>query len=145
MPLDNEIETPPRTVYLDGTLLELNPKEETFLKEETGIQDTDELRKHITEVQKEAYKVSSYSRYSGTILSGNIGYRFTPILVFVGLDSRNSRVPGCLCTHTSSNWRRAGQMRYFWMSGAAVRISSYLEDYLDNLTEAFAPGQWAPR
>jgi len=62
MPLDNEIEAPPRTVYLDGTSLELDPKEEAFLKAETGIQDTDELRKHITEVQEEAYKVSSYSR-----------------------------------------------------------------------------------
>ena len=63
MPLDNEIETLPRTVYLDATLLELNPKEEAFFKAETGIQDTDELKRHITEVQEEAYKVSnSYSR-----------------------------------------------------------------------------------
>jgi len=60
MPLDNGTETPPRTVYLDGTLLELDPKEEAFLKAETGIQDTEELRKHITEVQEEAYKASNY-------------------------------------------------------------------------------------
>ena len=61
MPLDSGTETQPRTVYLDGTLLELSPEEEAFLKAETGIQDTGELRKHIIEVQEEAYKVSGYS------------------------------------------------------------------------------------
>ena len=61
MPSDNETETPSRTLYLDGTLLELDPKEESFFKAETGIQDTDELKKYITEVQEEAYKVSVYS------------------------------------------------------------------------------------
>jgi len=37
--LGNVTETPPRTVYLNGTLLELEPKEEAFLKAETGTQD----------------------------------------------------------------------------------------------------------
>ena len=84
MPLDNEIEALPRTVYLDGTLLELNPKEEAFFKAETGIQDTDELKKHITEVQEEALKASSYSRVVWAYQhGGNIVSRFIRILVFV--------------------------------------------------------------
>ncbi|KAF9649469.1 hypothetical protein BDM02DRAFT_1817741 [Thelephora ganbajun] len=60
MSLDGEIEAHLRTLHPDGTLLELDPEEETFFKAETGIQDTEELRKHIIEVQEEAYKVFPY-------------------------------------------------------------------------------------
>jgi hypothetical protein len=59
---DGEVETRLRTIYLDGSQLELNPEEEAFFKAETRIQDTEKLRKHITEVQEEAYKVSGCSR-----------------------------------------------------------------------------------
>lgn len=62
MPPDGPIETHLRTLYLDGTLLELSPSEEAFLKAETGIQGTEELRRHITEIQEEAYKVSGCPR-----------------------------------------------------------------------------------
>jgi len=49
-----------RDLDLDITLLELNPEEEAFFKAETGIQDTEELRKHIIEVHEDAYKVLPY-------------------------------------------------------------------------------------
>jgi hypothetical protein len=57
MILDDEVETRLRTIRPDSTLLELDPKEEAFFKEKTGIQDTEELRKHIIGVQEEAYEV----------------------------------------------------------------------------------------
>jgi len=105
MLLDGETKTLLRTVYLDGTSLELDPGEEGFFKAETGIQDTDELKKHIIEVQEEAHKASSYSRADWVRrYGGNIVSRSTRILAFVGLDSRSSRLPGCPRTHASSNW-----------------------------------------
>jgi len=55
---DLETETRLRTLPLDDALLELHPKEEVFFKSETGIQDTEELRKHILGIQEDAYKVS---------------------------------------------------------------------------------------
>jgi hypothetical protein len=65
MTLDGETEARILTIHLDGNL-ELNPEEESFLKAETGIQDTEELRKHIIEVKEEAYKVTGYSRADRT-------------------------------------------------------------------------------
>jgi hypothetical protein len=62
MDINVETETRRRTLDLDETLLELNPGEEAFFKSETGIQDTEELRRHIIEVQEDAYKVSRCSR-----------------------------------------------------------------------------------
>ena len=56
---NNEVETRPRTPQPDDALLVLDPETERFFKAETGIQDTEELRKHIIEVQQEAYKVSN--------------------------------------------------------------------------------------
>ena len=56
---DSEVETPLRTLGHGVSFLGLYPDEEVFFKAETGIQDTEELRKHIIEVQEEAYKVSS--------------------------------------------------------------------------------------
>ena len=60
MSAEAQTETRLRVLPLDDTLLELNPEEEVFFKSETGIQDTAELRKHIIEVQEDAYKVSCY-------------------------------------------------------------------------------------
>ena len=62
MSIEAETETDLRTLRLDSTLLELNPEEEAFFKSETGIQDTEELKKHIIQVQEDAYKVSRCSR-----------------------------------------------------------------------------------
>jgi hypothetical protein len=70
-------ETHRRTLDLDETLLELNPGEEAFFKSETGIQDTEELRRHIIEVQEDAYKVSrcSYANQIKYTRGGNIVLR----------------------------------------------------------------------
>ena len=48
---DNEVESA-------DALLVLDPDTVRFFKAETGIQDTEELRKHIIQVQQEAYKAS---------------------------------------------------------------------------------------
>ena len=42
---------------LDERLYYLTDEESTFFKQQTGIQDDDELKAHILEVQAEAYKV----------------------------------------------------------------------------------------
>ena len=62
MTLDGEPETRIPTIRLDGGQFELNPEQEAFLKAETRIQDSEELRKHIIEVQEKAYQVSSCPR-----------------------------------------------------------------------------------
>ena len=61
---DDDIEPHLRTLHIDGALLKLCPEEEAFFKTETGIQDTEELRKHIIKVHEEAYKVSLCSLVS---------------------------------------------------------------------------------
>ena len=45
-------------LHINGSLLRLGPVEEAFFKAGTGIQDTEELRKHIIQVHEEAYQVS---------------------------------------------------------------------------------------
>jgi len=62
MNIDVATETRLRTLHLDDTLLGLDPEEEAFFRSETGIQDTEELREHIIEVQEDAYKVNRRSR-----------------------------------------------------------------------------------
>ena len=62
MSTEAEAESDFRTLHLDSTWLELNPGEEAFFKLETGIQDTEELRKHIIDIQRDAYKVSFCTR-----------------------------------------------------------------------------------
>lgn len=54
----NELEAALRALPPDGSFLVMNPETESFFKAETGIQDSEELRKHMIEVQEEAYKVS---------------------------------------------------------------------------------------
>jgi len=71
--MDTETETRLRALHLDSTLLELNPEEEAFFKLETGIQDTEELKKHIFEVQEVAYKVRCY--LNGISTDSNIVFR----------------------------------------------------------------------
>ena len=106
MTLDGETETQIGTIYLDGTFWELGPEEEAFFQAETGIQDTEELRKHIIEIQEEAYKASNRShaywvRWPRAVTSRFVFNRSTRIRAFVGLDSRNSRSPRCLRIHAS--------------------------------------------
>ena len=55
---ESKVERLPRVPQPGGSvLLELDPDAERFFKAETKIQDSVELRKHIIEVQEEAYKV----------------------------------------------------------------------------------------
>jgi hypothetical protein len=42
---------------LDERLYDLSDEESSFFKQQTGIQDDDELKAHIIQVQAEAYKV----------------------------------------------------------------------------------------
>ena len=42
---------------LDERLYDLSDEERSFLKEQSGIQDDDELKEHVIQVQTEAYKV----------------------------------------------------------------------------------------
>lgn len=44
---------------LDPSLYNPRPGEVKFFKEQTGIQDDSELRKHIISVQEEAWKVNN--------------------------------------------------------------------------------------
>ena len=45
---------------LDESLYSLEPEEIRFLSEQTGIQDAQELKKHILKVQAGIYSVSTY-------------------------------------------------------------------------------------
>lgn len=54
----SEFEAMLRVLPLDGSLLVLDPETESFYKAETGIQDIEELRKHIIGLQEEAFKVN---------------------------------------------------------------------------------------
>ena len=51
-------ETRLRSLKLDEDWLVLDPETESFFKAETGIEDGEELKKHIIGVQEEAYKAS---------------------------------------------------------------------------------------
>ena len=44
---------------LDERLYDLNDEERSFFKDQSGIQDDEELKAHIFQVQAEAYKVCS--------------------------------------------------------------------------------------
>jgi len=96
MNIEVETETRLRTLHLDDTLLGLDPEEEAFFKSETGIQDTEELRKHIIEVQEDAYKVTrcsqvyqiSSTRISNIVFRDQVypypcirGFRFTRLRI----------------------------------------------------------------
>ena len=54
----SEFEKYLRHLPSDSSFLAFDLETERFFKAETGIQDTEELRKHIIEVQEEAYKAS---------------------------------------------------------------------------------------
>ena len=49
----------PPVLKLDEQLYDLNEEERRFLKGQTGIQEDDELKAHILQLQAEAYKVRS--------------------------------------------------------------------------------------
>ena len=128
MAIEAENKTDFRTLHLDRTFLELNPEEEAFFKSETGIHNTEELKKHIIHVQEDAYEVSRCSRANwihGVVILCFV-FRSSRILAFGGSGLRCLGPLGCLRIHASSNWGRTGRMRYFWTSDAAVKIGSPL-------------------
>ena len=55
-----------QSLPLDSSLLVLNPDVEEFFKVEAGIQDTEELKKHLVQVQEEAYKVIHHMSFLRT-------------------------------------------------------------------------------
>lgn len=64
---------------LDPTLLNFNEQEAQFFKSLTGIEDDEELRKHVIQVQTKAYEVRC-RRIRGKQLPHHVN-RFTAILV----------------------------------------------------------------
>ena len=61
MDQDTDVKSYLQALPLDSSLLVLRPDIKEFFKVEAGIQDTDELKKHIVQVQEEAYKVAHRS------------------------------------------------------------------------------------
>jgi len=88
MGLDGEAEAHFRTFHFDGTLLKLSHEEEAFFKVEIGIQDLEELRKHITDVHEEAYKVSTPLLMRNLAATTYSVFRSTHSLAFVGFGPR---------------------------------------------------------
>jgi hypothetical protein len=144
MDINAETRTRPLTLDLDETLLELDPEEEAFFKSETGIQDTEELRRHIVEVQEDAYKVSrcpcpdqtKSTRDSNIVLRGQVypypcirGFRFTNLRI-----TRRPTYPHVL---------ELGKDRpdaIFLDIGCCRKNQLVLGVCLDDLTDNFAPG-----
>ena len=56
------------TPALDECLYDLTDEERSYFKKQTGIQDDDELKAHILQVQAEAYKVCDREEISCTNL-----------------------------------------------------------------------------
>jgi hypothetical protein len=69
MTLGDEIKTQVGATHLELPSLEMEPAEEAFFKAETGIQNTEELRKHIIEIKEEACKVNGCSHTGSYIAS----------------------------------------------------------------------------
>lgn len=51
--------TAPQALPLDGSLYVLDDDTSVFMKAQTGIEDAEELKKHLLRVQAEAYAVRS--------------------------------------------------------------------------------------
>ena len=97
-----------QSLPLDSNFLVLNPDVEEFFKVETGIQDTEELKKHLVQVQEEAYKVIHHPfrepRSSVEAVMLRFVLRSSRTLAFVGSDSRHSRSLGCPRIRASLNF-----------------------------------------
>ena len=67
----------PNTPALDECLYDLTDEERFFFKQQTGIQDDDELKAHILQVQAEAYKVCNREEIScNNLMPGLFKNRF---------------------------------------------------------------------
>lgn len=104
MDQDIETETHLRSLSLDSSLLVLDPDTESFFKAETGIQDTEELRKQIARVQEDAYKVDHHPSAYRLCPYGkqhSLVLRFIPTPASVRSDSPSLGLPRCPYTHAS--------------------------------------------
>ena len=108
MDQDTNVKSHLQALPLDSSLLVLKPDIEEFFKVEAGIQDTEELKKHIVQVQEEAYKVAHRSfpepRSSVEAVTLRFVLRSSRTLAFGGSDSRCSRSLGCPRIRASSNF-----------------------------------------
>ena len=87
----------PNAVPLDEALYRIDNEAQAFMQGQTGIQDTEELKRHILAVQAKAYSVSSYifKTISGSCSKALLFCRSTPI-------------PAFAVSHLSSKLRRDG-------------------------------------
>ena len=98
MDQDADIKSRLQALPLNSSFLVLKPDVEEFFKVEAGIQDTEELKKHLVQVQEEAYKVAHRSfpepRPSVEVITLRSVLRSSRTLAFVGSDSQCSRSLG---------------------------------------------------
>jgi hypothetical protein len=74
---------PPDKLPLDDIFYSLTPQEALFFKSHTGIEDDDDLKRHILAVQKKAYDVRSlYYAYKDIDVYSLYCGRFVAILAF---------------------------------------------------------------
>ncbi|KIK76682.1 hypothetical protein PAXRUDRAFT_835266 [Paxillus rubicundulus Ve08.2h10] len=64
---------PDKVLTLQGEFYKITPQQSEFFKQQTGITDDDELKRHILSVQAEAYKVAPYP--------GIMGFSFISLLL----------------------------------------------------------------
>ncbi|KAI0322176.1 hypothetical protein OF83DRAFT_1167836 [Amylostereum chailletii] len=57
---DTAVDTPLHLRSLDPSLYDLSEEESTFFKQQTGIQDDEELKAHILDIQAKAFAVHPY-------------------------------------------------------------------------------------
>ena len=87
---------------LDERLYDLNDEERSFLKEQSGIQDDDELKEHIIQIQTEAYKVGKRKLRKSQIMEIHVNIHATgsslplhPRLQFRKVSLGKKRERGC--------------------------------------------------
>ena len=150
MNVDVETETRFRALHTDDTLLKLNPEEEAFFKLETGIQDTEELRKHIIKVQEDAYKVSRCSRADqiesalGAITSV-FRVQIYPYFCIRGFRFTKLKIAGMPVYPRVLELGKNRPDAIFLDIGCCCKDQLILVVCLDSLTDNFVPGQSMPR
>jgi hypothetical protein len=69
-------------LILDPNLYRLNQEELALLKQLTKINDEDRLKEHVMGIQREAFEVSSSSKFIHSRLELIVTFRSAHILVF---------------------------------------------------------------
>ena len=146
--IDAQAETHLRTLPLGSMSLEITPEEEAFFKSETGIQDTEELKKHIIQVQEDAYKVSRCSRTdrkkstpgSDIVFRVQV-YPYPCIRAFGFAKLRISELPAYPRVLELGKSRQDA----IFLDIGCCREGRLILSVCLNLTCGFAPGQWVLR